>query len=243
MTALLTLRDVAVPPRLSPANLSIAAGEFVGLIGPNGAGKTTLLRAALGMLPASGESSVARLPVGARPRHVAYLAQDREVVWPITVEDIVALGWRAHPDHRGDGLAEARTLLDRLDLAAFARRQVPELSGGERARVLLARALAQGAPLLVADEPCAALDPAQSIRTARLLRARADAGDAVLATMHDLPLAARHCTRLIVLDRGAVRADGAPDAVLTQALCREVFGVAVLRQGTNWTISELEETE
>lgn len=76
-----------------------------------------------------------------------------------------------------------------------------------------------------------------------MLRARADAGDAVLATVHDLPLAARHCTGLIVLDRGEIRADGLPEAVLTPALCREVFGVALLRQGANWTIAELEETE
>lgn len=97
MTALLTLRDMAVPCRLRPTSLSLSAGEFVGLIGPNGAGKTTLLREALGMLPAAGTSSIARVPVRARPRRVAYFAQEREVVWPITVEDIVALGWRANP--------------------------------------------------------------------------------------------------------------------------------------------------
>ncbi|WP_134726267.1 ABC transporter ATP-binding protein [Paracoccus luteus] len=241
MTALLTLRDVSVGRRLKPSSLSLSAGEFVGLIGPNGAGKTTLLRAGLGLMSAKGESSIARLPVSARPRHVAYLAQEREVVWPITVEDIVALGWRANPDHRGEGLAEARALLDRLGLGAFARRHVPDLSGGERARVLLARALAQGAPLLIADEPCAALDPAQSIRTAKLLRARTDAGDAVLATLHDLPLAARYCTRVILLDQGEIRADGPPEAVLTPGLCREVFGITLLRQGGGWAVSELEE--
>lgn len=241
MTALLTLRGLAVGRRLGPTDLALAAGEFVGLVGPNGAGKTTLLRAALGLLPAAGHSSIAALPITARPRHVAYLAQERELVWPIAVEELVALGWRANPDHRGDGMAQARALSQRLGLAAFARRQVPGLSGGERARVLLARALAQGAPLLLADEPCAALDPAQSIRTAKLLRARGDAGDAVLATMHDLPLAARYCTRMIVLDQGKIRADGPPGTVLTQELCREVFGVAVLRHGAGWTIAELED--
>lgn len=243
MRALLTLRGMAVGTRLKPTSLSIAASEFVGLIGPNGAGKTTLMRAALGMLPATGESSLSRLPVTARPRHVAYLSQDREIVWPITVEHIVALGWRANPDHRGEGLAETRALLDQLGLSAFSSRQVPDLSGGERARVLLARALAQGAPLLVADEPCAALDPAQSIRTARLLRARAEAGRSVLATMHDLPLAARHCTRIVVLDRGVIRADGPPEAALTPALCRDVFGVGLSRHGTGWTVDELEEEQ
>lgn len=243
MTALLALDGMAVGTRLKPASLSIGPGEFVGLVGPNGAGKTTLMRAALGMLPARGESSLARLPVAARPRHVAYLSQEREIVWPIAVEEIVALGWRANPDHRGEGLAEARALLDDLGLAAFARRQIPDLSGGERARVLLARALAQGTPLLVADEPCAALDPAQSIRTAKLLRARAEAGRSVLATVHDLPLAARYCTRIILMDQGIIRADGPPEAALTPALCREVFTVSLVRNGAAWTVAELEEED
>ena len=241
MSAVLILREMAIPGRLKPTSLSIATGEFVGLIGPNGAGKTTLLRAALGLLPAQGTSSLTLMPLPKRPRHVAYLAQEREVTWPITVEDVVALGWRANPDHRGEGIPQARAFLDHLDLRDFAGRHIPDLSGGERGRVLLARALAQGAPLLVADEPCAALDPAQSIRTAKLLRARAEAGGAVLATMHDLPLAARYCTRLIVLERGKVRADGPPETVLTPTLCRDVFGVSVIREGNRWAIAELEE--
>ena len=247
MSTLLSLRGLAVPPRLEPADLEIRPGEFVGLIGPNGAGKTTLLRAAQGMIAARGHSSLAVLPVGARPRAAAYLAQDRELVWPVTALDLVALGWRAHPDHRGEGLEEAAALLERLDLTAFASRQIPGLSGGEKARVLLARALAQGAPLLIADEPCAALDPAQAIRTARLLAAEAQAGRAVLATLHDLPLAARYCTRLIVLHQGRIHADGPPEIILTPELLAQVFGIAMQAQphpgGLRWTVTGLREDE
>lgn len=247
MSALLTLRGLAVPGRLEPTDLAIRPGEFVGLIGPNGAGKTTLLRAAQGLIPATGASSLTALPVTARPRHAAYLAQERELVWPVAVGDLVALGWRAHPDHRGEGLAEARAWLARLGLQGFARRQVPGLSGGEKARVLMARALAQGAPLLIADEPCAALDPAQAIRTARLMRAEAGAGRAVLATLHDLPLAARHCTRIVVIHRGRILADGPPAEVLREGLMAQVFGITFERRpgpgGDHWLITELTENE
>ncbi|VDC31254.1 Hemin import ATP-binding protein HmuV [Pseudogemmobacter humi] len=169
------------------------------------------------------------------------------MVWPVAVEDLVALGWRAHPDHHGEGLAEARAWLARLGLQDFARRQVPGLSGGEKARVLMARALAQGAPLLIADEPCAALDPAQAIRTARLLRAEAGAGRAVLATLHDLPLAARHCTRIVMMHHGRILADGPPADVLREDLMAQVFGIALDRRpgpgGDHWLITELTENE
>lgn len=237
MTLRLSLEALAVPDRLYPSNLKVEAGEFVGLIGPNGAGKTTLMRAALGLVPATGFSSIAALPITARPRYAAYLAQDREMVWPISVRDLVALGRRAHPDARGDEAEIAERMLSKLDLARFADRPLAQLSGGERARALLARALAQGAPLLLADEPCAALDPAQSIRIAQLLRAEAAAGGASLVILHDLPLAARYCTRLLVMEAGCIVANGPPDEVLTPALCERVFGVTLQRSGEAWFIA------
>ncbi len=243
----LSLRGLQVPGRLGPCDLEIRAGEFVGLIGPNGAGKTTLLRAAQGMIAAGGSSSLTAVPVAARPRLAAYLAQERELVWPVTALDLVALGWRAHPDHRGEGLDEARALLEHLGLAGFASRQITGLSGGEKARILLARALAQGAPLLIADEPCAALDPAQAIRTARLLAGEARAGHAVLATLHDLPLAASHCTRIIVLHQGRIRADGPPAEVLVPDLLAGVFGIEMEyrpgAKGAAWAVTGLKENE
>ncbi|MFC3314375.1 ABC transporter ATP-binding protein [Falsigemmobacter intermedius] len=238
MKPLLSIENISVAGRLFDATLQIFPGEFVGLIGPNGAGKTTLLRAAIGMIPAGGTSSLLAHKIAARPRHVAYLAQEREVVWPISVREVVALGRRAHPDCGGDDQARADAILQALDLSEFANRQIPDLSGGERARVLLARALAQGAPLLLADEPCAALDPIHSIRTAKLLRDEALAGRAALATLHDLPLAARWCTRLVVIERGVIVADGTPDQVLAPELCRRVFGISLTRHGQSWLLEE-----
>ncbi|RRH72053.1 ABC transporter ATP-binding protein [Falsigemmobacter faecalis] len=238
MKSLLSIENMSVPGRISNASLQIFPGEFVGLIGPNGAGKTTLLRAAMGMIPASGTSSLLAHKINVRPRHVAYLAQEREVVWPISVREVVALGRRAHPDSGGDDQARADAILQRMALDDFATRQIPDLSGGERARVLLARALAQGAPLLLADEPCAALDPIQSIRTAKLLHAEAGNGRAALATLHDLPLAARWCTRLLVIERGVIVADGAPDQILTPELCRRVFDISLTRHGQSWLLEE-----
>lgn len=241
MSVLLSTKGLGLSPRLAPVDLQIETGEFVGLIGPNGAGKSTLMRAAMGLITAQGHSSIAALPLTQRPRHAAYLGQHNELVWPLACDELVALGWRANPDHRGNGLEPARGLLADLGLAAFASRPLPQLSGGERARVLMARALAQGAPLLVADEPCAALDPAQAAQMAALLRAKADAGGAVFASMHDLPLAARYCTRLIVLQRGHLVAQGQPSDLAADGCIRSVFGVGLEQHatptGTYWAVT------
>ncbi len=216
-------------PVVDGVTLDIAAGELVGLIGPNGAGKTTLMRAALGLLPHRGESSLARLTPRARARAAAWMPQTREIAWPVAVERLVTLGRLPHlaPGARpgaADRAAVARAL-ERMDLAAFAGRPATALSGGEQARVLIARALAQEAPLLVADEPVSGLDPAHQIATMGVFRALAAGGKGALVSLHDLGLAARHCTRLVLLDRGRAVADGPPEAVLTEANLRDVFGV------------------
>ncbi|WP_166435385.1 MULTISPECIES: ABC transporter ATP-binding protein [Paracoccus] len=218
---------------LDSIDLSIGAGEFVGLLGPNGAGKTTLLRAALGLLPARGHSSLARLSVRERARAAAYMPQGREIAWPMPVEALVALGRIAHPHSVG---ATDRAAIERaiaaLHLDPLRHRRATELSGGEQARTLIARALAQETPLLIADEPIAGLDPAAQIDAMRLFRRLAGQGHAVLASLHDLGLAARHCTRLILLHQGRIAADGPPQAVLTAANLARVFGItAHLAQG------------
>jgi iron complex transport system ATP-binding protein len=154
------------------------------------------------------------------------MPQSRAIAWPVAVKEVVALGRMPH----GDGATEAgRAAVDRaitrLDLGAFRRRAATRLSGGETARVLLARALAQEAPLLLADEPMAGLDPAQQIAVMGVLRGLAGDGRGVVVSIHDLALAARHCTRLIVLGGGEVLADGPPGAVLTAELLRAAFGL------------------
>ena len=158
-------------PVVNSVSLEIAPGECVGLIGPNGAGKTTLMRAALGLMKHEGRSSLTDLPARDRARAAAWLPQAREIAWPVTVETLVALGRLPHDSRAGDLRSEAvLRALDRMGLTAFAQRRATELSGGEQARVLIARALAQEAPLLMADEPIAGLDPAAQIATLRSFR-------------------------------------------------------------------------
>lgn len=226
---LLALRDLRVRlggrEVVAGVTLDIREGEFTGLIGPNGAGKSTLLRAALGLLPASGEvllggEPLARLSVTERARRAAYLAQEREIAWPVDVETLVSLGRGRAPDP----LAAERAMA-RMDVIRFRRRPATELSGGERARALIARALAQGAPLLLADEPAAGLDPAHQLTLMETFAGLAAEGHGVLASMHDLGLAARWCGRLVLLHEGRIVADGAPEEVLTPAMLARVYGI------------------
>ncbi|MCR8546507.1 ABC transporter ATP-binding protein [Salipiger sp. P9] len=211
-------------PVVDGVTLSIEPGECVGLIGPNGAGKTTLMRAALGLIPHAGQSSLSALPARERARAAAWLPQAREIAWPISVETLVALGRLPHDSRAGALRADAvGAALSRMGLEGFRQRKATELSGGEQARVLIARALAQEAPLLMADEPIAGLDPAAQIATLRIFEDLAQEGHAVLTSLHDLTLAARHCTRLILLDRGRLAADGPPLEVLTEDTLAQVF--------------------
>ncbi|WBU56685.1 ABC transporter ATP-binding protein [Paracoccus sediminicola] len=209
---------------LDAASVSIGPGECVGLIGPNGAGKTTLLRAALGLIPAEGSSTLAALPPARRALAAAWLPQAREAAWPVSVEALIRLGRIPHRRPDADPAAIA-TAIDRMGLAALRHRPITELSGGEQARALIARALAQDTPILMADEPIAGLDPAYQISTMTLFRALADEGRAVIVSLHDLGLAARHCTRLVLMDQGRIVADGPPDRVLTPDNLSRVFGI------------------
>ncbi|MBN8291825.1 ABC transporter ATP-binding protein [Rhodobacter sp. NTK016B] len=230
---MLELRELSVARRaralLSDASLALGPGECVGLIGPNGAGKTTLMRAALGLLRHRGHSSLATMPALARANHVGFLPQTRAVAWPMPVRDVVALGLLPHR-RQGSALPDVaarrvETVLEDLGLMAFAHRPATELSGGELARVLLARVLVQNTPLIFTDEPAAGLDPAQQIALMQRFRQLSDAGQGILVSLHDLGLAARYCTRLVILQQGRIVADGPPDAVLTPNRMAEVFGL------------------
>lgn len=221
-------------PVVDHVDLSVGPGECVGLIGPNGAGKTTLMRAALGLERFKGLSSLASLSAPDRARAAAFLPQSRQIAWPVDVETLVSLGRVPHLP-RGGTLSPAdrdaiEDALHRLGLDGFRQRIATQLSGGEQGRVLIARALAQQTPLLLADEPIAGLDPAQQIATMQVFAQLAQEGRAVVVSLHDLGLAARHCTRLVLMHQGRVVADGHPDEVLTPELVAQVFGVSIWRQ-------------
>lgn len=219
---------------LEDISFDVRPGEFVGLIGPNGAGKSTLLRALMGLLPHAGKVRLDGLDsdglsAGGRALKAAYLAQDRDVAWPMPVEALVALGRTPHlarfaPLGSADRAAIDRAIA-RMDVGAFRQRPATELSGGERARVLIARALAQETPLLLADEPTAGLDPAHQIAVMQLFGELAGQQRSVIASTHDLGLAARFCSRLLLIANGRLIADGVPEAVLTEASMRAVYGV------------------
>jgi len=210
-------------------------GGMIGVIGPNGAGKSTLARALLGLVPAEAGAvtidgaPVASMPRSALARQVAYLPQGQTLHWPLTVERLVGLGRLPHlaPFSRlapADAAAIERAMA-KTDIAAFRARTATELSGGERARVMLARALAVEAPALIADEPLAALDPGHQIEVMELLAAEAHAGALVVVILHDLTMAARHCDRLLLLDRGRIAADGPPAVVLDERRLADVYGI------------------
>lgn len=231
--SLLTLDQLTVLrggcPVVDNVSLEIGKGEVVGLIGPNGAGKTTLMRGALGLLPSKGSSSLGALPVRERAKKAAWLPQAREIAWPVTVETLVSLGRSPYlaggRKLSADDHATVARALDLMGLSGFADRDATALSGGEQARVLIARVLAQDTPLIVADEPVAGLDPAHQFGLMRVFSELAQDGKSVLVSLHDLGLAARHCTRLVMMAHGQLVADGTPRDVLRDDLLRDVFEV------------------
>jgi iron complex transport system ATP-binding protein len=211
----------------------------VGLIGPNGAGKSSLMRVIAGLWRGDeGEVRIDGTPLHAltaqvRARRLSFLPPERDMAWPLPVRDVVALG--RHP-HRGSFApwsdADERAVeaaLDAVETRDLAARPISAISNGERARVLLARALAVEAPILLVDEAVAALDPAHQLQVMEVLRAEAEKGRLVIAVLHDLGLAQRFCDELVMMRGGRVHAAGAPGDVLTDASLAEVYGVKVLR--------------
>jgi len=232
MTTAVSLVDLQVTlggaPILRGVSLDVRAGEWVTVIGPNGAGKSTLLRAITGLLPYSGSISLfgqpaAKLRRRQRARIVATVAQSPIVPAGMSVLDYVLLGRTPYIPPLGRespaDVAAADEVLSRLDLTGFAGRELSTLSGGELQRVFLARALAQGATLLLLDEPTSALDIGHQQDVLELVDSlRATHGLTVLATMHDLSIAGEYADRMVLLAAGQVAAVGPPRAVLTEDL-------------------------
>ncbi|MBP9234175.1 MAG: ABC transporter ATP-binding protein [Hyphomonadaceae bacterium] len=221
---------------VSDASLHIAGGELVGLIGPNGAGKSTLLRALLGIREKSagdiqldGQDFLA-MSGRERASAVAFLPQERRVEWRLPAYDIVMLGRYPHQVGFGGPTPEDRAAveraLDAVDGHSLRDRPVAVLSGGERTRILLARALAVESPILLVDEPIAALDPYHQLHVMEILRERARDGAGVLAVIHDLALAERFMDRLILMDASRIVAEGAPIEVLTAERLAAVYRIA-----------------
>jgi iron complex transport system ATP-binding protein len=226
------IRDTQI---VRDASLSLNTGELVGLIGPNGAGKSTLLKAMLGIRDrdtgtvALDGQNFFDLPSRERARRVAFLPQERHIEWRLPGRDVVMLG--RYPHHSGFGgySSEDEAAVDRaissIDGQSLVDKPVTVLSGGERTLVLLARALAVEAPLLLVDEPIAALDPYHQLHVMEILKGLAQNGGGVLAVIHDLSLAARFMDRLVLMDKGAIVAEGRPADVLIPQLLKRVYRI------------------
>ncbi|WP_336037423.1 heme ABC transporter ATP-binding protein [Halobacterium yunchengense] len=236
----LDVRDVDVElggqQILDAVSASVGDGRLVGVVGPNGAGKSTLLRAMNGVVdPDAGtvlvdDEAVQDLSSRATSRRIASVPQESALGFDFTVAEVVEMGRHAHvPRFGADPEPDAvERAMERAEVAAFADRAFTSLSGGEKQRVLLARALAQQAPVLLLDEPTASLDVNHQVRTLELVRGLADDADrAVVAAIHDLDLAARYCDELVLVADGRVLDSGLAASVLTPGAVREAFDARV----------------
>lgn len=235
-------RNIAVSaggtPILADVSLTLRPGELVGLIGPNGAGKTTLLRVLAGLMPPNWGSLLydgadhTALSRSALARRLAFLAQGGDVHWQMRVDRVVALGRLPHRrPFAGSSAADVSAInraMEATGIAHLALRNTATLSGGEKMRVLLARALAVEADMLLADEPVAALDPLHQLLIMQLLQREARAGTGVVVVLHDLALATRFCDRLVVLSGGGILLDGPPASLIDDILA-QAYGITTLR--------------
>ncbi len=243
VSAFLTARGLSVTLAgrlvLSDVSLALPSGHLVALVGPNGAGKTTLLRALAGLVPSEGAievggAALSSLTLRERARRFAYLPQGHIVHWPLPARDIVALGRYPHGATDPARLTAKDTeavlrAMQATDVMEFSERSVTELSGGERSRVALARVLAVEAPVILADEPTASLDPRHQFDVMKSLRASADKGVLVIVVTHDLGLAARFADTVVVLSDGRLVSQGAPAEALSEKIIGDVFRISAYR--------------
>ncbi|GJL96762.1 MAG: iron ABC transporter ATP-binding protein [Hyphobacterium sp.] len=219
--------------RIEPLGLN--AGELTAIVGPNGAGKSTLIKALAGLLqPVTGEIRQAgiqlhRFSDRERARRIAYLPADSRLAWPLTARRVVELGRLPFLKPLSKPSAQDQDRVDdaieRAGAAGLTDRRFDALSSGEKARILLARALATDAPTLLLDEPAAALDPRHQLAVTQLLKTEAERGVCVVITGHSLELVSRFADRVLVVDEGGIVADGAPDEALRPDILKRVFGL------------------
>jgi iron complex transport system ATP-binding protein len=218
---------------LESINAAISSPSLIGVVGPNGAGKSTLLKAIAGLTDRTGSISIDSLCLDDAPsavvaRNVAYCSQSLFPAWPICVREVVALGRLPHKDDREARLQDesaTANAIERMALTDFADRPIDTLSGGERARAMLARTLATRANVVLLDEPTSDLDPYHEIRTMEILREEAERGVIVVVVVHDLTLAARFCDHIFVLESGRIRASRTPETVFDRALLASVYAI------------------
>ncbi len=220
---------------LHGVNAAAKPGELIGLVGPNGSGKSCLLKTIAGLIvPTSGHVSVSgrslsSLSSKARARQISWLAQDRSAAWALSVRELVSLGRAPHRGRLGRlSAADADAVdaaLSSAHCAELQDRRFDHLSGGEQARVLLARALAVGAGLILADEPTASLDPYYQISIMQCLKNEAESGKTVITSLHDLSLARQFCDRVWVMQDGKLVADNVPKIALNETILEGVFRV------------------
>ena len=227
---MLEARDLVLEGRLAQVSLSLRPGEITAICGPNGAGKSSLLEALAGLLEVKsgtirlGDRELASCPPRERAQAIGYLPQEHTVSWDVPVRRLVELGRMPHGDRRREPVDAA---LKALDVEHLADRRAQSLSGGETARVLLARVLAGEPQWILADEPLAALDLGHQLALLKHLRRAADSGIGVVLVLHDLAHAMNHADRVIVLDQGALAADDAPQRALSAEVVERVWHTRV----------------
>lgn len=223
---------------LKNINLHVQKAELIGLIGPNGAGKSTLIKTIAGLLKYSGDikvknTALQNLSSAELSRMIAYLPQLRTIHWNLNCYDIVMLGRLPHRSRYSAPSKQDNEIVKQsmtwMQVEGFSKRLFSQLSGGEQARVLIARLLAQQPDIIIADEPINGLDPLHQIELMHIFRKLVANGKTVICSLHDFSLTSQFCDRVILLNQGTIIADDCAKTVMTQEHIRSVYGVDIMK--------------